>query len=114
MSQSALLLVFRELRAKYKVLARLLDAEDYEKLVASLKSESGVIPSVVKIHPLDGCPRKVIPWDGYPRKVHYKVCLPVCLLEEKQLKQRIKELTRYRKSGITSLDGGCGIFLLSL
>ena len=27
--------------------------------------------------------------------------------EEKQLKQRIRELTRYRKNGISKTEGGC-------
>ena len=31
--------VYRELRAKFKTLARLMDAEEYEKFIASLKSE---------------------------------------------------------------------------
>ena len=52
----------RELRGKYKLLARLMDPEEYEKFIGSIK-------------------------------------------KEKQLRQRIKELSRYRKNGITKLEG---------
>ena len=50
------------MRGKYKLLARLMDAEEYEKFIGSLK-------------------------------------------KEKQLRQKIKELSRYRKNGITKLEG---------
>ena len=52
----------RDLRGKYKLLARLMDPDEYEKFIGSLK-------------------------------------------KEKQLKQRIKELSRYRKNGVTKLEG---------
>ena len=52
----------RDLRGKYKLLARLMDAEEYEKFIGSIK-------------------------------------------KEKQLRQRVKELSRYRKNGITKLEG---------
>ena len=52
----------RELRGKYKLLARLMDPEEYEKFIGSIK-------------------------------------------KEKQLRQRIKELSRYRKNGITKQEG---------
>ena len=54
----------RDLRGKYKLLARLMDAEEYEKFIGSLK-------------------------------------------REKQLRQRVKELSRYRKNGITKMEGQC-------
>ena len=50
------------MRGKYKLLARLMDPDEYEKFIGSLK-------------------------------------------KEKQLKQRIKELSRYRKNGVTKLEG---------
>ena len=50
------------MRGKYKLLARLMDPEEYEKFIGSIK-------------------------------------------KEKQLRQRIKDLSKYRKNGITKLEG---------
>ena len=58
------------MRGKYKLLARLMDAEEYEKFISSLK-------------------------------------------KEKQLRQKIKELSKYRKNGITKLEGGLAMIIRS-
>ena len=59
----------RDLRGKYKLLARMMDPEEYEKFIGSIK-------------------------------------------KEKQLRQRIKELSKYRKNGITKLEGMTNYLIL--
>ena len=65
------------------MLARLVDHEEHEKFISSLKSK------------LLGKGRRspVIVW-----------CVSSCV-EERQLRQRIRELTRYRKNGVTKEEG---------
>ena len=53
---------YRELRSKYKLLARLMDPEEYEKFLTSMK-------------------------------------------KEKELREKIKQLKRYRKNGLKKMEG---------
>lgn len=70
-----------------------MDAEEYEKLIASMKSKQAHWSVCVAIQ----WSHSTIGWCEHEH--HY---LDV---EEKQLKQRIRELVRYRKNGISKLEG---------
>ena len=75
-------LCFRKLRDKFKTVSRLLEAEEYEQLMASIKSKR--LTAICRVCDV----------------------LPIVLcIDERQLKQRIAELSRYRRNGITKLEG---------
>ena len=73
----------REFGGRYHQFARLMEPEKYEAFIQSLKSE----------------------WQYWPCCVDQLVMLSWAHTEEKQLRHRIKELMRYRRNGITKLDG---------
>ena len=76
-------LCFRKLRDRFKTVSRLLEAEEYEQLMASIKSmrRTSTLSSQLSA-----------------------ICVCV-FVEERQLKQRIAEVSRYRRNGITKLEG---------
>ena len=75
----------RELRTKFRSMARLMEPDDYEKFITSMKSmcETSILISSLLSY---------IVGYGY-------------VTEEKQLKQRIRNLMICRKHGITKSEG---------
>ena len=77
------------MRDKFKTVSRLLEAEEYEQLLASIKSELNPYSLSLSL--------------SRAYTVTHIVC--AIYIEERQLKQRITELTCYRMNGITGMEG---------